>query len=102
MKSLEGNSEFKATGITLNYTQVDLAKNQVIATIAYKNEVKMTVTVDFNLDRIYKEGCIDEIIAVLPIRDEISYIEEIKGWAEIFIKNRIEDPQKYFEQFTSR
>lgn len=83
----------------LEYTHVDLVKNQVTAIISYENEVKMTVIVDVGLNQIYKEGNIGEILSVLPSRDEDSYLEEIKGWSEIFIDKKVTNPKKYFEQF---
>ena len=93
-----GITIFKRTGILIKYPYVDLLKERVTATISIEEDVKMTVIVDLKLNTIAKEGCIDEILEILPDYDEDSYIEQIKHWAEVFIDNQITDPQAYFDK----
>lgn len=91
--------EFKPTDISINYTNVDIKKKQVTANILYKDEIKTTITIDLDSNKIHQDGDFTELLNILPSKDENSYIEEIKGWAEIFIENEITDPKKYFESF---
>ncbi|MFC6041192.1 hypothetical protein ACFPYN_17395 [Paenisporosarcina macmurdoensis] len=95
----QGYADFQPIGIKITYTLVDLSKKQVISTISCDDEVKITIIIDLHLNQVYKNGSFDEILAVLPSRDEESYINEINDWAKIFIENKITDPKKYFEQF---
>ncbi|WP_146551277.1 hypothetical protein [Rummeliibacillus sp. SL167] len=93
-------SEFKRTGIIINYPHVDLIKKKVTATISIEEDVKMTVIVDLNLNVVSKNGNIDEILDILPDDDEEYYIEVIRYWAEMFINNNIADPKAYFDSLT--
>ncbi|MCA1054159.1 hypothetical protein LCM10_04105 [Rossellomorea aquimaris] len=99
MSKRKGNSVFSPTGIFIKYTHVDSITKKVTATISYENTVLVTIVVDLNVNHIHIEGDFQEVVSVLPVRVENSYVEEIKGWAEFFSKREITEPQRYFEQF---
>lgn len=98
-KGSEGYTDFQPIGIIIDYTHVDLSKKQVTATISCNNDVKMTVITDLNMNKVYKEGSFDEILALSPSEEEGQYIEIISEWSKVFIENKITNPKKYFEQF---
>ncbi|MGD7045095.1 hypothetical protein [Jeotgalibacillus proteolyticus] len=93
----EGYTYFMPTGIKIDYTNVDLSKKQVTAIISYYNEVQITLITDLTLNQVNKNGSFEKIFAVLPDRDEESYLEEVNAWAKIFIENKITNPKKYFD-----
>ncbi|MEQ6357988.1 hypothetical protein ABNX05_25670 [Lysinibacillus sp. M3] len=93
---MTGSSYFKRTGIIINYTHVDLDKNQVTATICHEEDIKLTVTINTDTGDVQKVGSMDEILQISPSEDEDFYIEVIREWAEIFISKKIIDPQAYF------
>ncbi|MFZ3590612.1 hypothetical protein ACOI1C_15515 [Bacillus sp. DJP31] len=99
MSNEQGYVDFKPTGIKIDYTHVDLSKKQVTAIISCDNEVQMTLITDLTLNQVNKNGSFEKVFAVLPDRDEESYLEEVNAWAKIFIDNKITDPKKYFDSF---
>ncbi|WP_227395939.1 hypothetical protein [Jeotgalibacillus aurantiacus] len=97
MENSTGFTIFQPVGIKIDYVNVDLKEQRVAANILCHDVVKMTFVIDLNLNQVYREGSMEEVYALLPDKDEESYVEEITRWAQIFIDNKVTDPKKYFE-----
>lgn len=93
--SNKGYTIFREIGVRIYYTEVDLVKQQVTATISYKNEVKVTVITDLILNQVVINGSFEEVIALAPGLDKEDYLVMFEDWSKIFIENEVTDPESY-------
>ena len=95
MIRLPGVTVYKSTGFTVDYPLVDLERKEVTGTVSFKNKKCMTVIVNLQTDTVKVEGSIENIRREQYDRD---YIDMIKNQSEFFVKNKISNPKKYYQQ----
>lgn len=91
----KGYTIFRQVGVQINYTEVDLAKQQVTSTISYENEVKVTVITDLLANQVFITGSFEEVIALALGLEKEDYLMMFEDWARVFIENKVTDPEAY-------
>jgi len=91
-----GRTIFKPTGVRHEFSQVDLAKEQVIFKVVYGDETYMTVTVDVKTRGVKISGSV-EPLGELSM-DQDSWVDLFKEQAKFFIENKISNPNEYYDE----
>lgn len=96
MVPIPGFTVYKSSGITVDYPSVDLENKEVIGTVSFKDKKIMTVIVNVQSNYVNVEGSVEN---TRKGESDSDYIDMVKNQAEFFIKNKISNPKKYYEQF---
>ena len=91
-----GSTIFKPTGVRQEFSQVDLAKEQVTFKVTYGVETYMTVTVDVKTNHVKIDGSV-EPLGQLSM-DQDSWVDLFKEQAKFFIENKISNPNEYYDE----